>query len=64
MHPFQKVRLLTDKYLEDGIKSGDIGFIVEKYDEEHFEVDFSDKDGTTICIFSFPIDELELAETD
>jgi hypothetical protein len=59
MRPYQRVRLLTNKYLEDGIKEGDVGVIVEKHDDSNFEVDFSDENGTTIAIFAFPKEELE-----
>ena len=62
MKPFQKVRLLTDKYVDEGIRKGDIGVILEDYDGENFEVEFSDIKGTTIALFAFPRKELELAE--
>jgi len=63
MKPFQDVRLLTDKYFEEmGIKKGDIGVIVETWDDDHFEVDFSDSSGATIVCFAFPRNELELVE--
>ncbi|WP_040214209.1 DUF4926 domain-containing protein [Clostridium polynesiense] len=62
MKPFQKVRLLTDKYMEDGIKTGDIGVILEDYDGENFEVEFSDNSGITIALFAIPGKELELVE--
>lgn len=62
MKPFQKVRLLTDKYVDEGIKKGDIGVILEDYDGENFEVEFSDNNGITIALFAFPKSELELVE--
>jgi len=62
MKPYQRVRLLTDKYISEGIKKGDIGIILEDYDGRNFEVEFSDKNGITIALFAFPIEELELAE--
>lgn len=36
MKPFQKVRLLTDKYIDEGIKSSDIGVILEDYNGKKF----------------------------
>ena len=60
MKPFQKVRLLTDKYIDDGIKTGDVGVILEDYDGENFEVEFSDNDGITIALFTIPGKELEV----
>ena len=62
MKPFQKVRLLTDKYVDEGIKKGDIGVILEDYDGENFEVEFSDSNGITIALFAFSRNVLELAE--
>jgi len=62
MKQFQKVRLLTNKYIAEGIKKGDIGYILEDYDGNNFEVEFSDENGTTIALFSFPKEEIELAE--
>ena len=62
MKPYQKVRLLTDKYIAEGIRTRDIGVILEKYDDRNYEIEFSDENGITIALFAFPIDELELAE--
>ena len=62
MKQFQKVRLMIDKYVDEGVKKGDIGVILEVYDENNFEVDFSDRNGITILLYSFSKDELELAE--
>lgn len=62
MKPYQRVRLLTDKYIKEGIKKGDIGYVLEDYDGENFEVEFSDKNGNTIALFSFHKQDLELVE--
>lgn len=62
MKPYQKVRLLTNKYIDEGIKNGDIGVILENYDDNNFEVEFFDKNGITIALFAFPKEELELVE--
>lgn len=63
MKLYQRVRLLTDKYLKEGIKKGDIGVILEEYDGgSNFEVEFSGENGFTIALFAFPREDLELAE--
>lgn len=62
MKPYQKVKLLTDKYIKDGIKKGDIGVILEDYDGKNFEVEFSNNNGITIALFAFPKEELEFAD--
>lgn len=53
---------MTDKYVDEGIKAGDIGVILEDYDGNNFEVEFSDSNGITIALFAFPKEELELVE--
>ena len=50
MKKYQKVRMLNVKYIEDGIKKGLIGYILKIYDQNYCEIEFSDKDGTTIAI--------------
>ena len=62
MKAFQKVRLLTDRYVNEGIKKGDIGVILEDYDGNNFEVEFFDSNGFTIALFSFPKEEIEILE--
>jgi len=53
---------MTNKYIGEGIKKGDIGVILEDYDGSNYEVEFSDQNGTTIALFAFPIEELEVVE--
>lgn len=62
MKPFQKVRLLTNKYIDEGIKIGDIGYILEDHDGENFEVEFSNNEGITIALFAFSKKELEVVD--
>jgi len=62
MKLFQKVKLLTDKYVHEGINKGDIGVILEDYDGENFEVEFSDSNGITIALFAFHKDEIEVVK--
>ncbi len=56
------MRLLTDKYQSEGVSTGAIGFIIEIYGDEAYEVEFSDKNGITIALIAIPQDEVELAE--
>ena len=62
MRQFDKVILLTDKYVSEGIKKGDIGVILEDHVQGYYLVDFSDQNGITIVLDSFPEEELELAQ--
>lgn len=60
MTQFQKVKLKTNKYCNQGLSKGAIGVVLECYDENNFEVEFSDENGFTIEIYTFPKDELEI----
>ena len=62
MKQFEMVRLTTDRYNDEGLKKGDIGYILEIYDENNFEVEFSDNNGITIMLCSFSRNDLELVE--
>lgn len=57
---FSEVRLITDRYKDDGLKIGDLGVIVEVYGDEAYEVDFSDEQGITIACLAVQKDEVEL----
>ena len=50
MKIFQKIKMLTNKYAEDGITEGAVGYILEIYDQNYCEVEFSDADGNTIAV--------------
>ena len=62
MELFQRVKMTTDKYEKKGVKKGDVGYILEVYDSNNFEVEFSDINGNTVLLCSFPRKELELVE--
>ena len=62
MKQFQRVKLNSDKYINEGLEKGAVGYILNIYDSNHYEVEFSDSNGITIMLCSFSIDELELAE--
>ena len=42
--------MLNNTYISDGIKKNAIGYILEIYDEEYCEVEFSSEDGSTIAV--------------
>lgn len=60
MKLFDVVRLLKN---QNGIASGSEGTIVYIYDEEDCEVEFFDKDGNTIDVFTVPFQDLELIQS-
>jgi hypothetical protein len=58
---FDRVRLITDRYEADGAKRGDIGYVVEIYDDGAYEIEISADDGTTIALFAAQPHEVEPA---
>lgn len=50
MKEYDKIKMVNDKYISDGIKAGDEGYILEIYDDHFCEVEFSEKDGTTYAL--------------
>jgi hypothetical protein len=54
------VRLLTDRFRDEGVPKGAIGVILDVYDDA-YEVEFSRPDGTTIAWFAVDQDEVEPA---
>ena len=59
---FQVVKLLNDKYWDQGVSKGDVGTILENYINGYYLVEFSDGNGITKLLDSFPEDELELVD--
>jgi len=52
LEPYSLVKLLTDRYQDRGVATGAIGTILEVYENEAYEVEFSRDDGTTIAWFA------------
>jgi hypothetical protein len=60
MKQFSKVRLITNKYVKQGANQFDVGYIIEVYDGEKYEIEFSDKNtGITYAMIVASEDELE-----
>ena len=57
MEKYQKVKIINNKYMSDGIIKNAIGYILEIYDEKHCEVEFSAKDGSTIAVQAINVDD-------
>jgi hypothetical protein len=58
---FDRVRLTSDRYAADGARRGDVGYIVEVYEDGAFEIEISASDGTTVALFAAQPDEVEPA---
>jgi hypothetical protein len=59
---YSRVRLLTNRYEQDGVSAGAIGYIIEVYDQEAYEVEFSSENGITIAQLAVPQRDVEPAE--
>ena len=59
---YQLVKMKNDRYASDGIRAGDIGTVLEIYDNIACEVEFSHPDGTTYALQSIRIEDLILLD--
>jgi hypothetical protein len=58
---FSAVRLTTNRYLDEGVGSGAIGFILDVYDDG-YDVEFSrPEDGSTIALLFLTQTDIEPA---
>ena len=57
---FDKVRLSVNYYYEQGVNIGSEGYIIEKYEGNVYEVEFSDECGATIALIAIPEKELDI----
>jgi hypothetical protein len=60
---YSRVVLLTNRYEDEGVKTGDIGYIIEVYDDGKYEIEISDrKTGITIAQIVVREDVIALRE--
>lgn len=52
LEPYSLVKLLTDRYQDRGVAAGALGTILEVYEDEAYEIEFSRDDGTTLAWFA------------
>lgn len=58
---YSRVRLLTGSHHSEGAQCFDVGYIIEVYPGDKYEVEFSDLDGTTTAQIVAEGKELQLA---
>jgi hypothetical protein len=58
---YSRVRVTTDRFLDEGVPAGAVGYIIESYDDGNYEVEVSDESGVTIAQFVASDDDLKLA---
>jgi hypothetical protein len=60
---YSKVKMLTNKYYNDGVLIGYVGYIIEIYDDGNCEVEFSDSTtGITFAQIVVEPSEVKLEE--
>lgn len=50
MNKYQRVKMINNNYIIDGIIKDSIGYILQIYDQNFCEIEFSDENGTTIAV--------------
>jgi hypothetical protein len=59
---YSRVRLTTDRFESKGAKLGDVGCVIEIYDDSNYEIEFSDSGGISYAQIVARPDELESCE--
>lgn len=60
MNPYDRVRVVTNRFEAEGAPAGSIGYLIESYPGDKFEVEVSDpSSGVTVAQFVADADELE-----
>jgi Domain of unknown function (DUF4926) len=58
---YSRVCLLSDKYFDEGVGAGALGYVIEIHHDGALEVEFSDEDGITIAQLVLNESELQVA---
>jgi hypothetical protein len=58
---YSRVRLVTDRFIIEGIPRGTIGYIIEDH-EDNYEIEFSRPDGTTCAQIVVAPKDIETTE--
>jgi Domain of unknown function (DUF4926) len=59
---YQRVRLINDRHVDEGISKNALGYIIEIYEDNSLELEFSNEEGITIATIVVSENEIELAE--
>lgn len=59
---YSRVLLLTDAYTDEGVFSGSVGYVIEVYPGDKYEVEFSGVDGVTVAQLVLFGDEITVAD--
>jgi hypothetical protein len=59
---YSRVGLITDAYSQEGVGLGAVGYVIEVYPGEKYDVEFSDAHGITIAQLVLDADEIVVIE--
>ena len=59
---YSRARVRTERFLDEGVRKGDLGWIIENYPDGVYEVEFSNAQGITVAQIVATDDDLEPAE--
>jgi hypothetical protein len=59
---YQRVRLMNNEHVDEGISKNALGYIIEIYEDNSLELEFSNENGITIATIVVSENEIELAE--
>ncbi len=62
LQQYSRVRVRTERFSNEGVRKGDLGFIIEAYPDGAYEVEFCDPQGITVAQIVATDDDLESAE--
>lgn len=62
MKLYQRVKIVNDNYIDCGICNGAIGYILNIYDDEYCEVEFSDSEGITYALQAICVNDIIVFE--
>lgn len=57
---YSRVRMLTDAYQGENVHAGMVGYVIEIYPNDHYEIEFSNADGITVAQIVAKGNEIEL----
>jgi len=60
-HPYDRVEIVTDRFAEEGVTPGMVGYVIERWDSDAFEVEVMRNDGSTLAQFVANSSDLRLS---
>ena len=62
LNNYSRVRLVADKFQSEGAFRDDLGYIIEVYADDRYEVEFSDANGVTFACIVARSEDLQPSE--